>query len=597
MNSPQRSSPARNNTEDFMSNFDPGLIHHVLLTDPTDFPNLTMSGKPRAKKTPTFTQHAHSVGFPMVSSGESSRMDDENGESAAAPTPQSREDQISQTMRRAFHDMVVQSLSSKDWGSLQQLILELHGEIRALIPRRTDLHNILNDEEIRNLRYPATTLDDDDADDDGSSNNSKYLELTVKAYLPHIIKAAMSLAQLESEDRSETTSAWIADARRVVESFTEGVTTDTIYIGGGGGGMKPLPYLVCSVTYLQIKAQMCRADVADFHLSRTLAPRIQALGVPYEQNVFYRRFGLMDHNGGMAVEDITSVTEKLPVTWEWVKGMVQKSEYGVDELRQSEEKRVKLVQAVGWVDSILFFRGGEDNGNSNEVIRIPEVLMQDVGNIHSIRDATRVAVNGSALALHASTIAGGNIALTSSDQALPAHVEARKKNLLDVMAQRAAASRDLYENRVAEAVVELAEAMATSPLSTTAVEILTSRTKATMRGEDPVIKLLDNRMKEVFRGMVVWNPQTAQATTNHIPVQMKTGRSILGVIGENSGGSDVFRTQFLKEAQREFTRKGFSIYASDLSQTCLMATKVIHLMCLLYGEIFISKMILMACSD
>jgi len=139
--------------------------------------------------------------------------------------------------------------------------------------------------------------------------------------------------------------------------------------------------------------------------------------------------------------------------------------------------------------------------------------------------------------------------------------------------------------------------MATSPLSTTAVETLTSRTKATMRGEDPVIKLLDNRMKEVFRGMVVWNPQTAQATTNHIPVQMKTGRSILGVIGENSGGSDVFRTQFLKEAQREFTRKGFSIYASDLSQTCLMATKVIHLMCLLYGEIFISKMILMACSD
>jgi len=96
------------------------------------------------------------------------------------------------------------------------------------IPRRTDLHNILNDEEIRNLRYPATTLDDDDADDDGSSNNSKYLELTVKAYLPHIIKAAMSLAQLESEDRSETTSAWIADTRRVVESFTEGVTTDTI---------------------------------------------------------------------------------------------------------------------------------------------------------------------------------------------------------------------------------------------------------------------------------------------------------------------------------------------------------------------------------
>jgi len=119
--------------------------------------------------------------------------------------------------------------------------------------------------------------------------------------------------------------------------------------------MKPLLYLVCSVTYLQIKAQMCRADVADFHLSRTLAPRIQALGVLYEQNVLYRRFGLMDHNGEMAVEDITSVTEKLSVTWEWVKGMVQKSEYGVDELRQSEEKRVKPVQAVGWVDSIFVF--------------------------------------------------------------------------------------------------------------------------------------------------------------------------------------------------------------------------------------------------
>jgi len=552
-----------------MSNFDLELTHRVLLTDPIDFPDLTMSGKPRVKKTPSFQDHVRSVGFSPENS-----------------PPQTLEDQISQTMRRAFHDMAIQSLSSNDCGPFQQFILELHGEIRALIPRRTDLHNILSDEKVRNLKCPAP-----DDDNDNSGTKSKHLELIVQTYLPHIVKAATSLAQLESEDRSQTTLHWVEDARKVLDSFTGDIPPNYC------DGMEPLPYLVCSVTYLQTKAQLCQADVADFHLSRTLAPRIQALGVPYERNVFQKRFELVDSDGGMAIGDVKAVAEKLPVTWGWVKGMVQKNESLLGDLRQSEETRVKLVQAVGWVDSILFLRSGETNGD--EPVHIPEVLVLDVDNIRSIRDATRVAVTGSALALHASTFGGGgNDTLASTGQALPAHVEAKKKHLLDVMAHRATANQDLYEDRVAEAVVELADALSMSSLSSTVVETLKSRTKATMRGEDPVIKLLDNRMREVFRDMISWHPQMAQATSR-IPAQMKAGRSLPGVCASTSESSsgNIFRTQFLDEAQRKFTSKGFSMYASDLSQSCLMATKVIHLMCLLFGDMFLSKMIIEACGS
>ena len=131
----------------FMSNFDPALIHRVLLTDPSDYANLTMSGQPRLERTPAFDANfLYDNGFTDTTPptlGE--------GGSGSEPTVSS---QISRTMKKAFHDALVASLlqaatqaeGSREEGAEQQaeqdesppsntsdlsaIIIDLHEQMR-----------------------------------------------------------------------------------------------------------------------------------------------------------------------------------------------------------------------------------------------------------------------------------------------------------------------------------------------------------------------------------------------------------------------------------------------------------------------------------
>ena len=98
-------------------------------------------------------------------------------------------------------------------------------------------------------------------------------------------------------------------------------------------------------------------------------------------------------------------------------------------------------------------------------------------------------------------------------------------NLIHAMGNKMVRSQEEYENAVTEAVVDLKAALNSSILENEEALadvkiILGKKVSATMRGTDPVIKLLDNRMRNIFREMIVIDPRTV---AQQAPTSMKAG--------------------------------------------------------------------------
>ena len=117
-------------------------------------------------------------------------------------------------------------------------------------------------------------------------------------------------------------------------------------------------------------------------------------------------------------------------------------------------------------------------------------------------------------------------------------------------------------------------------------QVLKSRTPKVMKGEDPVVKLLDNRMRVIFCELMEWTPENSQT----IPNQMSTGRRMASQPSSSSGSAPVASTStsisdlFLAEAKRRFMTRGFAFYSRELADACLKATKVINLAFIVYGK-------------
>ena len=558
----------------FMSNFDPTLIHRVLLTDPSDFRSLTMNGQPRLDATPAFD------GKFLYENGFTDTGDVDQQDMAV---------QISRTMKKAFHDALVASLrqaaaaqteeeqdttqpSTRNTADLSALTIELHEKMRQMIPNRTDLHGILSDEEVRSIKLS-----------DGDS--------VVSAYLPHLIASAEALIQLESEDRSTTTRQWLEMASNVVQQWSSTSSELPLDIAS------PEVFVVSSLSYLHLKADLCASDVADYHLSTVLAPQIALHGPEYERFIFQQRFGPFEEEG------------TAPITRQWIERTIEECGVSKENLRSSEERRVTALQTSGWVNLILFQTRGEAsneedtdaNGDNSDgvdaekradeqqpeqqqpFIHVPEILQFDVASLRSIRSTTRMSVIGSALALHACTVAGVGDAVLRRDPSTE-EINQCRHNLIEAMSGREVSSQQAFEEDIASAVIALAKALKPA-LTVEEEQVLKSRTPKVMAGEDPVIKLLDNRMRVVFCELMEWSPEHSQT----IPVHMSTGRRMVASQPRPSPSrSDTNPTGisnlFLAEAKRRFMTKGFAFYAAELSEISLKAVKVINLAFVVYGK-------------
>ena len=138
-------------------------------------------------------------------------------------------------------------------------------------------------------------------------------------------------------------------------------------------------------------------------------------------------------------------------------------------------------------------------------------------------------------------------------------------------------------------------AAAERDLSEDEIAALSNHTLAVLHGNDPVLKLLDNRVQGFFRFACKWKPDTAPSTPA-APPEMRTGRSARGD-GDNAVRHGIKSTkgEFLSAAKKEASRLGFDDFASDLIDAGNEARGIINLACVNYGRDILDQFLTAAC--
>jgi hypothetical protein len=480
--------------------------------------------------TPTYTEFRDSLQESRTSSGSSTPVN------------------IQALVGGAARDALCQRIhASQSLEPAKELLLELHNKLRQLIPSRQDLHSILKDEEVR------------------QATNLSQLRTATRV-------AAQALSKLESPARSATTL-------ELIQSLP---ATSSAAPTCSNGDLDPesIIGLITPLFYLLYKTSLCAADMEDFYLGHVWAPQIYQDGTVLEQEHFQARCGKF-------VDSTTA-----PATRQWIQSLVDKrqEQQSHDDIstisRQSPTWRRDLV-AKGWIEDILF------RGPDQSALALPEILALDADTMAEIRQVTRLAAAGSALALHACTTAGQSTEALNQ-QVQDRTLELQRVALVQAMNEQRRRPPADYERVVGDAVVALALHWK-SDMSDAAVSSLRSRVTVTLRGEDPVLQLLDGRMKECFRELVVvvvvTTPRSSAGSTNVVPTSLKSGRSMV-----DDGVAPVVRRidPFLQEATQLFCSRGLAFYASDLAQAAKLAVTVIDLAWKLYGEVFLDRIILEA---
>jgi hypothetical protein len=505
---------------------DPRLVHRVLLTDPVNFSSLTMSGHPRMTTTQTYTEFSDSL--------EGSRTSGNIGGRHAI--------NMQTLVRGAARDVLCQRVqTSQSLEPVKEVLLELHNKVRQLIPSRKDLHPLLKDEGVRQAK-----------------NVSQLQSAT--------LVIAQALLQLESPARSASTLEFI-------QSHSKAMPTSS------NDEMNPesISSFITPLFYLMWKVELCQADMQDFYLANVWAPQIHQNAMSLTHEYFQAQYGKF--------ADSTTA----PNTRQWIQSLWDKQQQqqvgdtSITTSRQSRAWRQGLL-AKGWIEGIMF------RSSDLPVLALPEILALDADNLADIRQVTRLAMAGSALALHACTTAGQSTDVLNQ-QVQDRSLEVQRVALVQAMNEQQRRSPADYELVVGDAVVALALQW-NSDMDDAAVLSLRDRVTVTLRGEDPVLKLLNGRMKECFAKLVVKLREPAAASANVVPATLKSGRPMVvdGPAAPGERPSD----PFLIEAKQLFCSRGLAFYASDLAQAAKQAAQVSDLAWKLYGEVFLDRIILEA---
>jgi hypothetical protein len=348
-------------------------------------------------------------------------------------------------------------------------------------------------------------------------------------------------------------------------------------------------WVVASVHFLSEKIAQTHKDIADFQLSHILAPQIHSMG---------KQLLLLDFNARFHCSE----SGVPPYTITWLQEIIDSC--GNEIMEWDEKERQNAIVQKGWVDNILFrtprndpelvskstSENGDDKDNDVSLptpFYMPEVFYLNESSIKGIRLTTQISVVGSSLALHASSTAGPGTGAKLKQDPLEPIVEDCRMNLIHTMGNKMVGSQEEYENAVTEAVVDLATALNSSILENEEALadvkiILGKKVSATMRGTDPVIKLLDNRMRNIFREIIVTDPRTV-AQKQQAPTSMKAG--VMNPVTSNKQeDSNSYRVVFKEICKNEFVKGGFSFYAEELAEAVLMAHEIMQLTLDVHGS-------------
>lgn len=582
------SSKLDKNEEEFLSNFPIELIHRILLTDPSDFCHLTFSGDQPHNQTLFFIQHVTTYNFGNIL-----------GSTIGATNPMNNnsiQSQIERTMKKAFHDGIIESIEKdKNYNALKPLVVELHSNLKNLIPNRPDLHS--------SFEMPAFLNEEE--------GNVTFIPL-----LEHLIRVGGALKQLESSFQSASTDLWIQGAREV-ETTIKGKNRESINNIQNDfstsvrlllsqaeeeecealGITVPLQismsnYAVASTTYLHAKIEKCRTDIDNFKLSHVLAPRIHSHGISYLRIVFQKQILEKCSPSNQSLQD------KLMHTKSWVQEVVtgdgisllegfQERTYSKEDMLQSRGLRRKAIWSNAWIRNLLFRsprhprqeEKNEMNPHPLTPFLLPEVFLWDLETIQKIRRSTQWSVVGSALALHASNMAGVGPRVLQIPLGQNTVVDKCREDLKNCLQGKdevsRVASQDDFQNIIVGKVFQLAKAW-NQHLSPSAQETLRNQCLTVLDGTDPVLQLFDTRMRDIFDAMVLWIP----SHTDLFPPKIKSGISISTQSSTTSKKYD----GFLNTARKELASKGFAFYAQDLAETALKAHSCIDLVWRIFGD-------------
>jgi hypothetical protein len=507
------------------------LVHSILLTDAKDFHKLSCDGTSNAQQ-PNASPEEFMSAFSLQTPSVLALTID-------VPT------QIAQSMKMAFFNLVAQEMGQGSYNSVRELMKELHNKMRSLLPNRNDLHSHLSDDEIAAC---STVSDVTGVLIRSGSLLANYLESTARASSTRELIECLSNFKLHPCD-----------------VIPYGIETENMFV-------------VASVAYILYKAELCQSDIRNFELSR-VAPLLYTEGNEYERKHFKSNYG-----------DYTSVTNEelhhmIPATWIWVKAMQlsTSTSNGENSIAQSNlDQKFDVLKGKGFVDGLLFARSP---------VALPEVFSLDVENIDRIRRDARCCVIASALALHACNIS--RVRSTSSDVASEELIDARHR-LSSVLRKSHFDEKDL-EQSVIDAVGTLTKAMAERDLSEDEIGALRNHSLAVLNGNDPVLKLLDNRVQSFFRYVCKWKSTRIVL----VPLDMRTGRSSLSNsddVATRQCGIPSTKDEFYIAAKKEALRLGFADFCSELIDAGKEACGIVNLACVNYGDGILDRF-LCAASD
>lgn len=613
--SQSNSKSARDSQQSLPDKIDPALVHRVLLTEPDQFSSLSVSPQPRIEVTPSYGDFEKSLdvrGRRRQGRGRrrkcSDAKDEHDGEGRREEESVANNDDVEESsavvvdastfmancIKGAYRDELVDRVMSvKDDDTnepavLVDLLLTLHRQVRELIPSRADLHGWLDDEKVQ------------------------HQTKSVADVLECAIEAGNALQRLESEARSVTTRTWMQTA------------TDELYerreakAGAGENSNSEssfVSFTVTSILYLMFKSELCQLDKQDFYLSSVWAPQIHARGIELERKAFEKR-----HPGGCFVDGADdssdAVAARLPSTNEWIEQLVkleQRQDTSLRLLLQSSSERKRLV-FDGWIRTIIFRRQQqEDADDVPEPLTLPEIWELDIDRIQSIRQITRVATAGSALALYACQTAGrssiileeSNIVDDDDDTGFSSQLRMRRHALVQALVEQSK-PLEVYERDVTDAVVALALEWNPSLQQSHIIDVLGIHTTKVLRHpqDDPVTKLLESRMVDGFCELMrKWCKgdsagkgagSITSGSQGPVPTSMRTGRASTTTsatkhcLGQTS-------SKHQQDGISAFCQRGLAFYASDLATAAGMAYKIAQLGWNVYGDVVIDPLILKAC--
>lgn len=506
------------------------LVHSILLTDAKDFHKLSWDGTSSAQQ-PNASPEEFMSDFSLQAPSESELTDN-------VPT------QIAQSMKMAFFNLAAQEMGQGSYDSVRELMKELHKKMRFLLPNRNDLHSQLRDDEIAECS-------------------------TVSDLIGVLIRSGSLLANyLESTARASST-------RELIECLNDfkmhpcdvipyGIETENMFV-------------IASVAYILHKAELCQSDIRNFELSRVV-PLLYGEGNEYERKHFKSSYG--DYTSAT----IEELQHMLPATWIWVKAMQLSTSTSNGEnliALSNLDQKFEILKGKGFVDGLLFARSA---------VALPEVYSLDVQSIDRIRRDARCCVIASALALHACNIS--RVRSTPSDVALEELIDARRR-LSSVLRKSHFDEEDLKQS-VIDAVGTLTKAMAERDLSEDEFGSLRNLSLAVLNGNDPVLKLLDNRVQSFFRYACKWNP----TSTILVPLDMRTGRSTMSNsddVATRQHGIPSTKDEFLNAAKKEALRLGFADFCSELIDAGNEARCIVNLACVNYGKGILDRFLCATC--